>query len=210
MEAWIADGFLTNPRPDVEGHGSCVSFTGGNTANGLGAGVGAISVATLPTDPQALAQELASGTTGIQGLDQLDSLSHGGYGGLDRATILLTGPTIDATPAFNAALFRALALVPGIQPLGEVATHSGKTGLGFAATSPFGTMSIIVDPSTGALLEARNVQSQLVDAALNDAYEAHFSGGYGQQTIVQWIDPVGVPTVVNTSELPAGAQHVLK
>jgi hypothetical protein len=71
-------------------------------------------------------------------------------------------------------------------------------------------MSIIVDPSTGALLEARNVQSQLVDAALNDAYEAHFSGGYGQQTIVQWIDPVGVPTVVNTSELPAGAQHVLK
>ena len=207
MKAWIANGFLTSPRPDPEGHGSCISFTGGTTSNGLGAGVGAISVATLPTDPQALAQELANGTTGIQGLDQLDS---GSQGGLDRATILLSGPTIGATPAFNAALFKALALVPGIHPLGEVATHSGKTGLGFAAESALGTMSIIVDPSTGALLEARNVVSQEVSAALNDAYEASFSGGYGQQTVIQWLDPVGVPTVVNANVLPPGAQRSLR
>ena len=72
MTAWLANGFLANPSPREQANNGCVSY-GGTQENGLGAGVGAISVANLPTDPQALAQALSNGTTGIQGLDRLSS-----------------------------------------------------------------------------------------------------------------------------------------
>jgi hypothetical protein len=73
---------------------------------------------------------------------------------------LLLGPDIGATPRFYSALYQVLSTVPGVKKLGTVATHSGKTGEGFAlsGSGPADEQErIIVDPRTGKLLEAQNV-----------------------------------------------------
>ncbi len=92
--------------------------------------------------------------------------------------------------------------------LGDTSTHSGLTGLGFAGDSPIGKSVIVVDPSNGALLEARNVESPLVYMGLGQSYLAPSptpsigteGGSYG--VTIQWLDPVGTATVVDS--LPAG------
>ncbi len=64
----------------------------------------------------------------------------------------------DAPPAVRATLYRAAALIPGIQLLGTVRDHDGRSGLGIAYPSqgPYASSGssseLIFDPQTGELL----------------------------------------------------------
>ena len=206
--AWKAAGLLDRPngQPDI----SCVSFAGGaSTSIGLEDGAGVINVSSLPTDPSALAHQLTTGTTDISALNRV-SLSQGENAGFERAAILLVGPTSGTTPAFTSALYNALSMIPGIDLLGSMTSHSGATGLGFAGDSSVGRSVIIVNPTNGALLEARNIQNPFVWNGLDASYLAPApapsigteGGTYGIK--IEWLDPVGSPTVVSTRSLPAG------
>ncbi len=202
--AWKAAGVLDSPngQPDT----SCVTNSpspfGSPTEDG-----GIIDVSHLPTDPSVLAHQLSTGTTGISGLDQL-SLPKGENVGFDRAVYLLVSPAQGVTPAFTSALYGALALIPGIAILGDMTTHSGATGLGFTGDSTIGKSVIVVNPTNGVLLEARNIESPTVYTGLGASYLAPpptpsigtEGGSYG--LTVEWLDPVGSPTVVDS--LPSG------
>ena len=111
--------------------------------------------------------------------------------------MLLVGPTLGATPALWSALLRAMATMPGVALLGTETTHSGATGVALAGATGVATgegdrATIILSPSTGALLEARNV---LVGQLLAGT-------GFGVLAI-QWLDPTGTPQVVDSNMLPS-------
>ncbi len=85
----------------------------------------------------------------------------------------------DAPPAVRATLYRAAALIPGIQLLGTVRDHDGRPGLGVAYPSqgPYAskgsTSELIFDPHTGELFGEQGIgprywavylREQVVDA----------------------------------------------
>ena len=212
--AWDAAGLLNSPDDQQKdtpfgNPEQCGVSTTSNASNGTGLpfGAGTTNVSSLPTDPSTLAHELTTGTTGIQGLDHL-SISPGQNPGFQRVVALLTTDLTDQTPAFYSALYSALALMPGIHALGETATHTGSTGLGF--DDPSDTLAnattIVVDPSNGALLEARNLWA----IGPNDPFQAFVAPqspfekeGGTLHDVIQWLDPIGSASVVETSALPS-------
>ncbi len=204
--SWLSSGLSASPTGQpVAG---CPNFVSADDANGFAAGIGAVDVSTLPRSPSALARELRTATTGIEGLDQSPP---GGDGGFEQAVALLIGPLTGTTPSFDAELYRALALLPGIEQLGPTTTQSGATGLGFSAGSGPDRSIIVVDPATGALLEARNVRTRtaLYDLAgigqsFGSSNSVVVSDGFGNSFgKVDWVDPVGSPTVVDTGAIPS-------
>jgi hypothetical protein len=62
----------------------------------------------------------------------------------------------DAPPDVRANIYRAAALIPGVQSLGTVQDHDGRPGLGLAITTSEGTPNatdeLIFNPQTGELL----------------------------------------------------------
>lgn len=62
----------------------------------------------------------------------------------------------DAPPDVRANIYRAAALIPGVQSLGTVLDHDGRPGVGLAITTgegaPDATDELIFDPQTGELL----------------------------------------------------------
>jgi hypothetical protein len=154
---------------------------------------GALDVAHLPTDPTALARALETGSTGIAALDTpLPGNRH--LTPFGRAVTLLVGPTLGATPALWSALLRAMATMPGVALLGTETTHGATSGVALAGATGEGyRTTIILSPSTGALLEARNFLDLQLLAGL---------AGIGVLAI-QWLDPAGNPEVVPTSMLPS-------
>jgi len=110
-----------------------------------------VDVSDLPVHPGSLAQVLAAGRLGtgrlaLQGADAV----------FERAARLLVGPTVGMTPSLASALLRIMAEEPGVQLLGTVTDHEGQTGTGIAMPSVVhaGVNEVVVDPSTGVLLEA--------------------------------------------------------
>ena len=197
--AWKAAGLLDSPSGQPLT--TCELVAGQSTYNSDPAVV--INVSNLTTNPSVLAGELATGTTGIRAVDQRDSE-------VTRAAMLLIGPTNGASPQITAAIYGALSTMPGIKDLGQLTTHSGATGLGFAGNSFEGETTLIVDQATGALLEARNVAAPILFQGLGRGYLAPpptpsigTEGGSDQITL-QWLDPEGPPAVVGPSALPAG------
>jgi hypothetical protein len=197
--AWKAAGLLDSPSGQPLT--TCELVAGQSTYNSDPAVV--INVSNLTTNPSVLAGELATGTTGIRAVDQRDSE-------VTRAAMLLIGPTNGASPQITAAIYGALSTMPGIKDLGQLTTHSGATGLGFAGNSFEGETTLIVDQATGALLEARNVAAPILFQGLGRGYLAPpptpsigIEGGSNQITL-QWLDPEGPPAVVGPSALPAG------
>jgi hypothetical protein len=157
-----------------------------------GQGSGTLDVAQLPTDPAGLAQALETGTTGIAALDQPLVGNHH-FTPFGRAVMLLVGPTLGATPALWSALLRAMAAMPGVALLGTETTDSGTTGVALAGATGEGyRTTIILSPSTGALLEARNVLAFQLVAGLGIGVIA-----------IQWLDPAGIPQVVDVNMLPS-------
>jgi hypothetical protein len=205
--AWSALGLLDSPaRQPVAG---CSSGNGGE--GGIGAtppdaitGNGSVlDVSRLPVSPASLAEKLEAGTTGIAALDRLSQGPIENIG-FERAAVLLIGPTTGASPAFNSALFQALSLIPGVESLGTITTHSGATGQAFASDSPNGDTTIVVDPKTGTLLEARNIEDSSSISTLAGEYLG--SGSLqvrSYDATIQWIDPIGIPSVVDIGSLPS-------
>jgi hypothetical protein len=205
--AWTAAGLLVDPtdQPTL----GCITVSATTPHNDFEGGTGVIDVSGLPTDPSTLARQLIQGTTGIAALDRLGPEQQQDAG-FERAAIVLVGPTSGETPTFLAALYQALAMIPGIDALGNVVTHAGATGLGFAGSSAPGSSAIVVDPTTGALLEARNIPTPVAFNGLISAYETPTPTGrlgtegglYG--TAIEWLDPVGSSAVVGIGSLPRG------
>ncbi len=205
--AWNGMGLRDSPATQpVTG---CSADNGG--AGGVGATApdsitgdgGVLNVSGLPVDPSALAQDLEAGTTGIAALDHL---SQGPIQNIAfaRVAVILIGPTTGASAAFGSALFRALSLIPGVTGLGKVTTHKGTAGQGFSYDSPNGDTTIIVDPATGTLLEARNIEDS---ASITTLAGEYLGPGPVQvrsyDATIQWIDPVGVASVVGVNSLPS-------
>jgi hypothetical protein len=65
-----------------------------------------------------------------------------------------------APPRLRAALFRVLALVPGIQLIGPAHDHLGRTGTAFAMPTATVTNEVIIDPSTSQTLEERTITTR--------------------------------------------------
>jgi hypothetical protein len=185
-QAWSSSG-IGLPSTPQPGCGS--GFLGTD-----GQGPGALDVARLPTDPVALAQALETGTTGIAALDQPFLGKHNYLTPFGRAVMLLVGPTLGATSALWSALLRAMATMPAVALLGTETTHSGVTGVALAGAPALGhRTTILLSPSTGALLEARNLLIFQLLASLPTV---------GVVTI-QWLDPAGIPQVVGAGMLPS-------
>ena len=202
--AWVGLHLLVTPSPPTASQ--CLQGGGGAAPPDAITGAGQlIDVSSLPTDPSTLAQELESGTTGIAALDQLLPDEAAPNPGFQRAAMLLIGPTVGATPQFNAALYQAIALLPGVTALGPMTTHDGETGQGFASGPGSGQSTIVVEPSTGRLLEVRGLDDSdsLSSIAVN-----YLGGGpmmvNGYSAQLQWLDPIGSPSVIGLSDLPAG------
>jgi hypothetical protein len=208
QQAWADAGLLVNPSsPSV----SCTTVNEPQSS-AVGGGSGVFDISSLPTDPKKLAQELEEGTTGIPDLDQLPSLQTGANPDFARAVAILVGPTVGASPSFWSALLNAMATMKGVSSLGTVTTHSGSTGLGFTAQAGLGQITIVLSPSMGALLEARNFQ----DPALQGSAQAFVeradphgiaSEGGSSKIVVDWLDPITSPTVVDS--LPNSVQRQL-
>jgi hypothetical protein len=150
QEAWSAAGLPEQFEQKYMGQGSTVLGTEGTQS-------AALDVAGLPADATALGSLIAKGKTGIP---EIDSVSPGPDAVGQRVTLLLLGPDIGATPQFYSALYQVLSTVPGVKKLGTLTTHSGQTGVGFALQSSGQDNDqerLIVDPTTGTLLEAQNV-----------------------------------------------------
>lgn len=208
QQAWVAAGLLVNPTsPSV----SCTTVNGPQSS-AVGGGTGVFDISSLPTDPTTLARQLEAGTTGIPGLDQLPSNETGTNPGFGRAVALLVGPTVGASPSFWSALLNAMATMKGVSALGNVTTHSGSTGLGFTAQAGPTQITIVLSPSTGTLLEARNFQDvalQGSSSAFANSADPHgiASEGGSSKNVVAWLDPITSHTVVDS--LPNSVQRQL-
>ena len=202
--AWVGLHLLVTPNPPTASQ--CLQGNGGGAPPDAITGAGQlIDVSSLPTDPSTLAQEFESGTTGVAVLDQLTRDEAAPNPAFQRAAMLLIGPTVGATPRLNAALYQALALLPGVIALGPTTTHDGQSGQGYASGPGSGQSSIVVDTSTGQLLEVRGLDDS---NSLSSIAPNYLGGGpmvvheYSAQ--LQWLDTVGSPSVVSRADLPAG------
>jgi hypothetical protein len=202
--AWVSLDLRVAPSPPTANE--CLQGGGGAGPPDAITGAGQlIDVSSLPTDPSTLAQELESGTTGIPALDQMLPDEAAPNPGFQRAAMLLIGPTLGATPQFESNLYQAIALLPGVTALGPITTHAGETGQGFASGPGSGQSIIVVDPSTGRLLEVRGLD----DSGSLSSIAGNFLGSgpmmvnkYSDQ--LQWLDPIGSPSVIGLSDLPTG------
>jgi hypothetical protein len=185
--AWTAAGLLIDPSPAT-------------TTSCADAGTGVFDVSHLSTDPHLLANELEDGTTGIASLDQQQS---GPAAGFERAVQLMIGPTVGTTAALDAALYDALADMGGVTLLGQAQTSTGAIGVGFSVPSAGSQPSVaVIDPATGALLEARNVPDPEAYDGFGRSYlPASFNQSIGYDITISVFDPLGSPAI---APLPAG------
>jgi hypothetical protein len=207
--AWRTAGLLTRVAAPLS---ACPDWVAANAFNGFAQGIGAVDVSSLTSDSSLLATQLQSGTTGIPGLDQGAATGNQGF---EEAVALLTGPITGKPASFSAELYKAIALIPGIQKLGETTTHSGQAGLGFAATTFSGRVVIVIDPNTGKLLEVQNGSVRAFPSVLNapSLTSAFYSPranplqqGLDVAAQVKWSDSFGARSVVARSALPAALQ----
>ena len=189
--------------PSPAATGSCEVDAGDPTQSRGGAG--AINVSALPDDPTTLARALEQGTTGIARID--DPVGAEGNVAFERAVLLLVEPVVGATPQFWSALYGAMSMIPGVNLLGPETTHSGASGLAFSGSngpsSPSSANSVVVlSPSTGALLEARNIDLNSFLSIYDDLHTSFLPAseqtlGGGSAAMLEWLDPVGSPHAVN-------------
>jgi hypothetical protein len=111
------------------------------------------NVSKLPTDISTLTAVIANGALQTN----VDEIPAGPSATFERAAALLIGPNVGMTPALASALFHVLANQPGVQLLGTVTDHNGQQGVGVGLATAHGTnvSEVVVDPSSGSLLEAR-------------------------------------------------------
>lgn len=122
-------------------HGSADSFAGGATVDSM--------ILALPLDPVALVKYLYATRQGGSASADEDAM-------VRITDILRTG----LAPADKrAALFRALALIPGVEVTKQQATLNGQVGVALGRQDPSRDYraEIIVDPKTGNMIGEREV-----------------------------------------------------
>ncbi len=79
-------------------------------------------------------------------------------GTLTLLSTLALSRSPEVTPALRATLFRAIALVPGVDTIGDATTLLGDTGAVVARTDAHGRrQEIVIDPDTGTFLGGRRI-----------------------------------------------------
>ncbi len=137
---WVAAGspsLATGPTDETFGPG--------------GLSDGPTDLTTLPTDPKALAALISSRR--IEGGPPGSAEDFTQIGDLLRET--------DAPPALRSALFEVAATLPGIEELGTVTDHSGRSGVGVAFVSGGVRHELIFNPNDASLMGEQDV---VVDA----------------------------------------------
>jgi hypothetical protein len=214
--AWGAIGLIDTPaNQPVTG---CAG--GVETANGAESALAAIDVSTLTHNPATLAAELQAGSTGITAVDRAATGEPTHLAGFVRLTDLLVGPISGGWSGLGQEMLRTMARLPGVIPLGRTTAHSGQTGLSFS-TSPqvvenprtgavvarYSEPTVVLDPGTGALLEARNFDIPVLQAAAQDFVGSPsapvYTEGVSYGVTAEWVDPVAPPGVVGRASLPA-------
>lgn len=214
-QAWQSIGLIATPtNQPVTG---CVG--GVQAAMGGGMAMTPIDVADLTHDPATLARELENGTTGVASVDQSRRGASRDQDVFARLVVLIVGPTSGAWPNYGQEMLQTMALLPGVISLGRMTAHSGAVGVAFstedvavlnprtgAETSNTPSPIVVLDPSTGALLEARNFSIPVLQSAGEDfvgspdAPVVTEGVSYGISTT--WIDPVGTPGISTVASLP--------
>jgi hypothetical protein len=167
----------------------------------------------LPTDPTALKQLIDTGKTG------LNEVAFPSGAPLTSAYTFATAAEILATPALNSsaamrtALYEVMAETPGIQLLGTVSDHSGRSGTeiagplggGVGSDVPYGAngvrVEVIIDPSNGHVLEISEVNA---DPSLDNAQTLSDYGDTAGQ-VLTWTDYLAAGVVTSTSATPSTA-----
>ena len=212
QKAWSAAGLPEQFEQKYMGQGSTVLGTEGTQS-------AALDVAGLPVDATALGSLIDEGNTGIP---EIDHVSPGPDATGERVTLLLLGPDIGATPEFYSALYKVLSTVPGVKKLGTLTTHSGQTGVGFALQSSGQDNDqerLIVDPTTGTLLEAQNVVfGENLGAQTTSLYALSLTFeildriaeprtlGSAIPPFALWISARATDRIVSNSTLPSGIE----
>ncbi len=215
--AWLATGLSTAPRnaqpqgfcsENIPGGGATMVRSGSanHSSTVLPLGLGVVDVGNLPTDPSVLAHDLDVGRAGRAVFDLGVVQGSAGNPGLERAPILLRSPKLGETVAFRSALLRAVPLLHGVVRRGRQRTAVGTVGIGFAAGRSPGSPAVVLDPRTGALLEARNFEAGSLYRSVGmmtfwNPYAMSGGGAHtgtaGQTTLA--FDPIGGQRVVDTA-----------
>jgi hypothetical protein len=128
---WEADGDPPIPHAPTD-----MSFGPGGLEDGP------TDLWKLPMNPAALGAEIASRK--IEGGPPGPAEDFTQVADLLRET--------DASPALRSALYQVAAGLPGVESLGTVTDHSGRTGVGVAYVNDGLRHELIFDPETSALL----------------------------------------------------------
>jgi RNA polymerase sigma-70 factor (ECF subfamily) len=166
---WVAAG-----SPDLSTAPSDESFGPG------GLSPGPTDLSKLPTDPEALGELISS--RHIEGGPPGPAEDFVQIGDLLRETA--------APPALRAALFQVAAALPGVQELGAVTDHSGRTGVGVAIESGGARHELIFNPADSSLMGEQDV--------VTDAASQHEPVG----TLADWVVYLS-SSVVNSTVPPA-------
>jgi hypothetical protein len=214
-QAWQAIGLIDTPANQP-----ATSCSAGVEASNGGSSMPTIDVSKITHDPASFAEELQDGTTGIQSIDQYAAGDPAAVAGFVRLTVLLVGPTSGQWSGFGEEMLRTMALLPRIISLGRMTSHSGAVGLGFstgtevtlnpkngAVTSSFSPPTVILDPQSGTLLEARNLDIPVLQSAAQDFVGSPsapvYTQGVGYGITTQWIDPVAALSVIAEDVVPS-------
>ncbi len=219
--AWHAIGLIDTPA-----HQPVTGCSGKLAATWSSPGF--LDVSSLTHDPAELARGLQSGTTGIAALDHVAVGRAPGDAAFLRLTIMAVGPTSGEWSGFGPELLRTMSLIPGVVALGSRTAHSGASGPAFTVRqessvghtngllAPATEPTVILDGYSGALLEARNydipVLQQAAQGFVGSPDAPVFTEGVSYGVTTEWIDPVGVPSVVAGDAVPAwiAATHVIE
>ena len=225
-QAWQTMGLLTTPANQP-----ATGCSAGHEASigGGGTPLGPIDVSSITHDPATLANELENGSTGISDIDHYAAGEPAHVVGFLRLTDLLVGPLKGQWPGFGREILQTMALLPGIESLGPLISHSGTQGPAFSMptqvvlnptsgteTGSFTAPTVILDGSTGALLEVRNFDYPVLGSAAEDFVGSSsalvFSEGVGYGTTAEWIDPGSGLQAIDQSSLPAwiGTFHIIE
>jgi hypothetical protein len=223
-EAWHAIGLIDTPtnQPITD----CAA--GVEASQRAASTMEAIDVSTVTHDPATLAEQLQDGETGIPIIDQTAQESYAT--GFVRLVDLLLGPTTGAWPGFGQEILRTMALLPGIVSHGSMTTHSGQSGLAFSVRqhvvmnpsngsvlSRWIGPTVILNPNTGALLEARDASLPIELVSAQDDFVSNPSSpvylhGAAYNVSTSWVDPSAAPTIIEEGSLPAwvSTYHVIE
>jgi hypothetical protein len=212
-DAWHSIGLIDNPtNQPVTTCAAGLEASDGSTLN-------ALDVSNLTHDPATLATELQEGATGISSVDGVATGEPSATAGFVRLTALLVGPISGGWSGFGQEMLKTMALLPGVVSLGQTTSESGLDGLAFStgqappASATTGTVTsaptsptVVLDPATGALLEARNFPIPVLQEAAQDFVGSPsapvYTDGVGYGISTTWIDPVAPPSIVEQDGLP--------